>query len=321
MVRFKVIKGSHLLLGMAIVVLMLVIGALILITLSSQHSKPVSTRANLVQETEQNQIEAETDSVFASININSTALQLDPKESNELSIEIISSTSPTTNVGMPAILIYHTHTHEAYEQVMNDQYIAIEAWRTNDHDHSVVRVGKELAEQLENFGFDVVHDTTDHELNELGTAYTRSLKTLESYQRKFDLYIDLHRDAYIEGYTEEDLIVNDQPVARLMLLIGNGEGFDVKPHYQENLSFAKALTSRINQFCPELCNDVMVKDGRYNQNIGVFSVLVEVGHNMNTLEEALNAVPYLAKGIQSLMVDEPVDELIRTQRKFKSPST
>ena len=97
------------------------------------------------------------------------------------------------------ILIYHTHTHEAYEQVSEDPYEALEAWRTTDVDHSVVRVGEELAQALRQHGFRVTHDITDHEGEALSTAYTRSLKTLESYDETFDLYIDLHRDAYVSG--------------------------------------------------------------------------------------------------------------------------
>lgn len=69
--------------------------------------------------------------------------------------------------------------------------------RTADPEYSVVRVGTELTKLLEERGFEVVHDLTDHEPPRLGTAYTRSLKTLESYaDQHFDLYIDLHRDAY-----------------------------------------------------------------------------------------------------------------------------
>ena len=67
----------------------------------------------------------------------------------------------------PRVLIYHTHTHEAYEQTDEDPYEALEAWRTDDEAHSVVRVGEELAELLRAEGCEVVHDVTDHELDDL----------------------------------------------------------------------------------------------------------------------------------------------------------
>ena len=314
MVRFKVIKGSHLLLGVVIVILAAVI-TFVAVDLLTGGGDSVSAQANLVQNIEKESSEAETGMVFASlIGVQGNALELDPG-SNTLDIEII---SPDRNVlaDKPSVLIYHTHTHEAYEQVDGDNYVAIEAWRTSDQNHSVVRVGEELAELLRQRGFEVVHDTTDNEQDELGTAYTRSLEMLENYERKFELYIDLHRDAYIDGVEYDQISDGSSTLAQLMLLIGNGEGFDIKPYYEENLAFAQHLTERINALLPGLCKDVLVKDGRYNQNIGVFSILVEVGHNRNTLEEALNALPYLADGLQSLMIDEPVRELVQVQKEF-----
>lgn len=43
--------------------------------------------------------------------------------------------------------------------------------------------------------------------------------------------------------------------------------------------------------------NIRVKTGRYNQHISDQCLLVEVGHNANTLEQALNAVEYLAEAI------------------------
>lgn len=315
MVRFKVIKGSHLLLGIALILLALVIGGLVIGHVTNNGAESYSTQASLVSEgMEGANSEAEIDSVFASLNFGDPAISLDPETENTMTIELLPEADEATPV--PSVLIYHTHTHEAYEQVENDRYIAIEAWRTNDQDHSVVRVGQELANLLRMRGFDVVHDTTDHEQDALGTAYTRSLQTLEAYEQRFDLYIDLHRDAYIDGVADEQVSVDGQNLAHLMLLIGNGEGFDIKPYYAENLSFAKHLTERINQSIDGLCKDVLVKDGRYNQNIGVFSILIEVGHNKNTLQEALNSLPWLADALQSLMITDPVEELIQMQQSF-----
>lgn len=306
MIRFRVVRASRLLLGFAIVVLVAVL-ALIGFRLANQRQSqtPVSGTANLVSAVQND--EARTEVVFASSD-RGAGMPLDPGETG-IEIEIL---SPAVRKQAPrSVLIYHTHTHEAYEQVADDPYDAIETWRTTDAGHSVVRVGEALAERLRGYGFDVTHDATDHEGSELSTAYTRSLETLESYDRRFDLYIDLHRDAYAEGDIMTVKGVNGEEIAPLMLLIGNGKGFEVKPHYEENLAFAEALEARINEISPCLCKPVLVKDGRYNQNIGVFSVLVEVGHNRNTLKQALNAVPPLAEAIYSLMEEDPDAVLVR----------
>ena len=305
MVHIKVIRGSRLLLCVAVLALAAV-AVLLAIRFLPGKETSVNTTASLVEATESD--EAETEQVFASSSEYhgapaSMRLPLDP-ESPVIDIEIVPIATPTS-VPSPRILIYHTHTHEAYAQTEDDPYEALEAWRTSDSDHSVVRVGEALADALRDLGFEVTHDCTDHEGDELATAYTRSLETLRAYDEPFDLYIDLHRDAYVPGEETVHTTVSGARMARLMLLIGNGNGFDEKPFYAENLAFAKALEKRINDIEPGLCKPVLVKDGRYNQNIGIFSILVEFGHNQNRLDEALNSAPVLAKAICSLLIESP----------------
>ena len=43
-----------------------------------------------------------------------------------------------------------------------------------------------------------------------------------------------------------------------------------------------------------------LKNGRYNQHVADCCVLIEVGNNYNTLEEALAAMPFLANAICAL---------------------
>ena len=307
MVKFKVVQASRLLLFFAIGMLVLVIGLLVLKMALDQPEPALNTSANLVNADTAE--EAKTASVFAS-------------SGNDITIEVLDAPkiSTTTPQFGPNVLIYHTHTHEAYEQVSDDPYPALEAWRTADNDHSVVRVGAELARQLESLGFEVVHDKTDHEGDDLPNAYTRSLATLESYEHLFDLYIDLHRDAWTEADAEGFVGPDGKPMAQLMLLIGNGNGFDTKPYYPQNLAFAEALTKRVNAIVPGICKPVLVKDGRYNQHIGVFSILVEVGHNRNTLREALATVEPLSKALYSLLIDSPQPELQQMRKDYAQSS-
>ena len=301
MIRFKVIRASRLLLAAAIVVLAAVLAFVGTRLYAREKAAPKGASASLVQAGE-DENEAKTALVFASSD-SAAGLPLDPVDGG-IEIEVMSDPTAAPEA-VRRVLIYHTHTHEAYEQVSDDPYEALEAWRTSDADHSVVRVGEELAECLRRYGFEVTHDTTDHEGAQLSTAYTRSLKTLEGYTEPFDLYIDLHRDAYVEGEAVSVTGKSGDALAPLMMLIGNGNGFDVKPYYAQNLAFARALEARVNAIEPGLCKPVMVKDGPYNQHIGIFSILVEVGHNKNTLRQALNSIPPLADALYSLMIEAP----------------
>ena len=311
MIRFKVVRASRLLLVAAIVLLACVLALFGARLLPKRATAPVGG-ANLVEGL--NDDEAKTAVVFASNVTEAADHSLFVPESIE--IDVVEDSTQAER--QPAVLIYHTHTHEAYEQVAEDPYDALEAWRTADVDHSVVRVGEELANALRRYGFEVVHDETDHEADQLSTAYTRSLVTLRGYERRFDLYIDLHRDAYVEGETLAFASKRGEEFAPLMMLIGNGNGFDEKPYYQQNYAFASALESRINAIEPGLCKPVLVKDGRYNQHIGVFSILIEVGHNRNTLRQALGSVSPLAEALHSLMVEAPDPVLIGMQMDWRS---
>ena len=293
MVRFKVIKGSHLLLAIAVLLLAAVLAFILIQELSTEHSATAdagaaSAASTIAMQTE----EAKALSAFASA------------ASGGLSIEVIADTpEPVIEEQAKSILIYHTHTHEAYAQDPADPYDAVEAWRTADAKHSVVRIGEALAEALVARGYRVTHDTTDNEQDDLSSSYVRALETLESYDTDFDLVIDLHRDAYSEGLPIGIDAPDGTSCAQLMLLVGRGDNYpeDQRADYAANLAFAQRITGEINAAFPGLCRNVNVKRGRHNQHIGGHAILVEVGHNRNTLAQALNSVPYLARAIDAAL--------------------
>ena len=293
MVRFKVVKGSHLLLLISVLILVMVI-AFILIqeTPPADNAPAVSgevARADVVASEEAKALTAFASASYAG-----------------LQVEVVPDTpAPASKEDEPSILIYHTHTHEAYAQDESDPYEAIETWRTTDEQHSVVRVGQALAEALSDLGYSVIHDTTDHEQDDLNRSYVRALETLESYEEQFDLVIDLHRDAYSEGLPIGIEAPDGAQCAQIMLLVGRGDNYpeSQRADYDGNLAFAQRITTELNARFPGLGRNVTVKQGRHNQHIGNHAILVEVGHNMNTLQQALNAVPYLSAAIDATLSD------------------
>jgi len=222
----------------------------------------------------------------------------------DIRIEVVRRT-PQPN-GPTRVLIYHTHTWEAYEPTENATYQPTQKWRTMDHEHNVVRAGAELARHLRELGMEVVHDTSDLEPPNLSTAYSRSLTLLEEYRQQgqtFDVYIDLHRDAYNSSMKNTNTVaVEGTEMARISLVIGKGTGqtgvgFDQKPNWEANLQLAQAITDALNAQVPDLARPVIIKSQRYNQHFSERAVLIEVGNNGNTLEQALAAMPYLAEAI------------------------
>lgn len=226
-----------------------------------------------------------------------------------LRVEVIRETAEPPSWAGKRVLIYHTHTWEAYEQVADDPYAETEKWRTKDNAHNVVAVGDALTASLTALGLTVVHDTTAFEPPNLDDAYDRSLAMLEERAaagERYDLYIDLHRDALSSASTiRRTVTIGGEEAARFMVLVGKGTtgGYAEKPDWEANQLFAQRITSSLNGQCDGLARDVKVKTGRFNQHVADCCVLIECGVNTNTLEQVLNGVPYLAQAIADALAE------------------
>lgn len=233
-----------------------------------------------------------------------------PEKDTALHVEVIRETA------VPAakerrVLIYHSHTWEAFAQVKDAPYQATEKWRTKDNTANIVAVGNALAASLEAMGCSVVHDITAFEPPDLSSAYERSLAMLEqraSRGETYDLYIDLHRDAIASASTIKRTVnIGGEEVARFMVLIGKGVGFNAKPDWEANFALAEIITQSLNRQTESLCRDIKVKTGRFNQHIAPRCVLIECGNNENTLEQVINGIPYLTQAIMDALNTMPTE--------------
>lgn len=224
-----------------------------------------------------------------------------PEEAEGFSLEVIHFQPPKREL---RVFIYHTHTYESYDPSDGNQYIPTETWRTADADYNMIRVGQALKEQLEAAGISVTHDTTAYEMPKLSTAYSRSMDGLKkAAQQGYDLYIDLHRDAYSVGNGPNTVTADDVNMARVLFLVGQGASFDglEKPDWETNHAAAKIISDEMNEAVTGMSRGVSLKSGRYNQHITTPCILIEVGNNQNTLTEALAVTPYLCRGICSFL--------------------
>ena len=235
---------------------------------------------------------------------------LQPSESlpPDISIELIPS-APDIDLGgrEPRILIYHTPATEAYFKTRSSTYEDTSKWRTADSSKNMTAVGKKLADELRGYGIAVLHDTTNHEPPKLATAYSRSVETMEKYKAKYPsitMFIDVHRDAYGNDPKEiaDYVTIDGKEYARIMFVVGTGKGatgtgYSQMPDFEANYALAKRITEYIAAKDQRLVREIRVKSGRYNQHISDQCLLVEVGHNANTLEQALNSTELLAEAI------------------------
>lgn len=205
------------------------------------------------------------------------------------------------------VLIYHTHSCESYVPSTKYKYIPSDNDRTEDMNFTVVRVGEELSNYLQKeYNMEVIHDKTVHDRDNYNRAYTKSADTVQKYLEKnnnFDLVIDLHRDALLSNGKKlsTSTTIDDKSCARIMVVVGSDSMGLPHPNWKENLSLGMKLVNKMNNIYPGLSRGINLKTGRFNQYLSSRSILVEVGANGNTLDEALNSMSYTANLISQIL--------------------
>lgn len=212
-------------------------------------------------------------------------------------VETISSAVPSvlSNVSIteePLVLIIHTHAGECYTEY-EKMYPEGDETRTYDDEKNVVRVGREIAETLSRFGICSIHSRVHHDEESFINAYSESAKTVKSYLEEYPsikFVIDVHRDAIIRDDNESIKAVKNiagENYAQLMFVVGTNELGHNHPDWQENLSLAMSIQKNIESTYPGLCRSINLRDVPFNQQLSKGYLLLEVGTNSNTLDEAL----------------------------------
>ena len=202
------------------------------------------------------------------------------------------------------VMIFHTHTCESYTPTENYPYEESGTFRTTDLDFSVSRVGDALSDQLLSYGFNVIHDKTYHDYPAYSGSYGRSQATVENLLVSHpgtDIIIDLHRDAIADTSYAPSVIIGDETVAQLMFVIGTDGGGLEHPNWQQNLKFAVKVQAKANELYPGLFRPILLRNSRYNQQLGKAACIIEVGATGNTLEQAMGSMKYLSKILDEVL--------------------
>ena len=211
---------------------------------------------------------------------------------------------PDITINNENILIFHTHTCESYTPTENFQYQQTGTYRTTDLNYNVARVGLELKNQLNSYGYNVIHDTTYHDYPAYSGSYGRSLTTVENLLKQnmnTDVVIDLHRDAIGDYSYAPSVQIGDESAARLMFVIGTDGGGLEHPNWNQNLKFAVKLQEKANELYPGLFKPIILRNSRYNQHLSKAACIIEVGATGNTMEQCLTSMKYLAKVMSEVM--------------------
>lgn len=208
------------------------------------------------------------------------------------------------NINRSDIIIFHTHTCESYTPTEVYSYEESGTFRTIDLNYSVARVGDSLSEQLISYGYNVIHDKTYHDYPAYSGSYGRSMATVENLLLSHsgtDVIIDLHRDAIEDTSYAPSVMIGDETVAQLMFVIGTDGGGLEHPNWQNNLKFAVAVQSKANELYPGLFRPILLRNSRYNQQLGSAACIIEVGATGNTLEQAMGSMKYLALVLNEIL--------------------
>ena len=204
---------------------------------------------------------------------------------------------PDVNIqkdGSPVVLLYSTHTTESY--ILHDDaawYYLDDDFRSLNLDETVVSVAAEAAKVIEAGGFGVVHDKTVHDNPAYSGSYARSMETVRKNLREYptiQITVDVHRDAFGESGTvryKPAVQINGQSAAQIMILTGCDLSAEpVFPDWRENLHLALRLQQAGETLFPGLYRPLYFCCRNYNMQATHGSLLVEVGTDVNTLEEA-----------------------------------
>ena len=211
-------------------------------------------------------------------------MQLDQLLGKDLTIE--------KNPDVPQILIYHTHSQETFVDSV-----------PGDTADSIVGAGELLAQILrEEYGYNVIHDTGEYDVESRDNAYSVSLPAIEQILAEnptIEVVIDLHRDAVLEGKLVTEL--NGKPTATFMFFNGlsytkaaGNIAYLENPYIDENLAFSFQMQVIANEYYPGLTRRIYLKGYRYNMHLRPRSLLIELGAQTNTVEEIMNACAPIA---------------------------
>lgn len=205
-------------------------------------------------------------------------------------------------VDKPQILIFHTHAGTEYF-----------ADGTSKKD-SIVATGTYLAQILEEkYGYQVIHDETKFDyINgkaDRNKAYSQALtaitKVLEE-NPSIQVIIDLHRDG-VNSNLRRVTEIDGKPTAQFMIFNGlsrnkNGNiSYLYNPNLEANLAFGLQVKLKAMELYPDLTIRNYLKGYRYNMHLRERFLLIELGNENTTVEEARNTMPCLAKVLNEVL--------------------
>lgn len=236
---------------------------------------------------------------------NTTGQDIDFKEYLEKSPDI-----QIKNTDQPQVLIMHTHTSESY--LTRDEGFFYENFypRSLDNNKNVTQVGKIIAETLTKNGINTIHSTVFHDNPTYNGSYSRAAQTIKKNLEEhpsIQVVIDIHRDSMgskESGKIKPTFTYDGKKASQLMIIAGcdpdNTIGF---PNWRKNLTLALKLQKYCEAMFPGITRPLNFSKVKYNENLTPGSLLIEVGSDVNTLQESIYTGSMLGEALSKLLND------------------
>ena len=225
--------------------------------------------------------------------------------SSQLDVEKLSTKDLTIEKSGngPQILIYHTHSQEGFADSV-----------AGDDSTNIQGVGEHLAGILrDTYGYQVMHHTGEYDVETRDDAYARSLPEISRILDEnptIQVVIDLHRDEVPES-TRLVVDMDGRPTARFMFFNGLSRTkttgditYLYNENLEDNLAFSFQMQRKAMEYYPGLTRKIYLKGYRYNMHLASRYLLIELGAQNNTLEEAMNACDPLAHILDMVLSGE-----------------
>lgn len=200
----------------------------------------------------------------------------------------------------PQILIYHTHSQEEFRN------------STSDVSTTIIGVGDRLEKILtEQFGYNVIHDETKYDMVDgkldRNEAYDQARvgvkKIIEKYP-SISLVLDIHRDG-VNSDTRLVTEINGKSTAQVMFFNGMSRfkttgdiDYLYNPYLFENLALSLQMKLNAETYYPGFARRNYVNAYKYNLDLCKQCMLIEVGAQTNTYQEAKNAAETIGNAYQ-----------------------
>lgn len=204
------------------------------------------------------------------------------------------------------VLIMHTHTTESFSE---ENYVKGAPDRNLDETKNITAVGVAMAEVFKKNGIGVIHDKTVHDYPSYNGAYQKAAATINknlAENKGIKVVLDVHRDGITRADgTKVKLVtdINGQKTAQIMLVVGTNVNLQ-HDNWQENFKLASKIQARAGELFPSLMRPIDLRQERFNEQLTKGSLIVEVGANGNTMEEAIRGGEAIAETVCKVLKGE-----------------